>query len=123
MDSMGHVNNAKYLTYMESARIQLFAEVGLKGPMTPERHGFSLAAISCNYRREVKYPAQLELGTCVRKIGSSSFHLAHGFYFPGDDVVVADATAVVVWADYNVGRGIPIPPGLRGALERFLVQD
>ena len=119
MDEMGHVNNAVYFTYLESARIQLFAALGLGGPMTPERTGMSLAHAGCNFRAEVKYPEVLDIGTVVTKIGTSSFHLAHVFLREGTDHLFADANSVVVWADYAKGKSLPLPDEIRARLASY----
>lgn len=120
MDAMGHVNNAMYFTYLESARIALFAALGLEAPMTAERTGMSLAHAGCNFRAEVKYPAVLEIGTVVTKIGTASFHLAHVFLREGTDTLVADGNSVVVWTDYAHGKSAPIPDAVRARLQAFV---
>lgn len=119
MDAMGHVNNAKYFTYLESARIQLFTALGLDAPMTEERAGMNLAHAACNYRAQVHYPAVLEIGTVVTKIGNASFQLAHVFLREGTDQLVADGNSVVVWTDYNLGKSAPLPPQVRAKLQAF----
>ena len=72
-----------------------------------------------NFRREVKYPNVLEIGTVVTKIGTSSFQLAHVFLFEGTDTLAADANSVVVWADYARGKSVPLPEGVRLKLMAF----
>lgn len=121
MDEMGHVNNAVYFTYLESARIKLFAALGLAAPMTAERKGMSLAHAGCNFRAEVKYPEVLEIGTVVTKIGNASFHLAHVFLREGTDTLVADGNSVVVWTDYAQGKSASIPEEVRTRLHAFTV--
>ena len=119
MDAMGHVNNAMYFTYLETARIELFASLGLEGPMTDGKIGMSLAHAACNFRREVKYPNVLEIGTVVTKVGTSSFQLAHVFLFDGTDTLAADGNSVVVWADYARGKSVPLPDAVRMKLMAF----
>lgn len=121
MDEMGHVNNAVYFTYLESARIQLFSALGLGGPMTADRKGMSLAHAGCNFRAEVKYPSVLEIGTVVTKVGTASFHLAHVFLREGTDQLVADGNSVVVWTDYTRGKSEPLPADVRARLMAFTI--
>ena len=61
MDSMGHVNNAKYFTYCESARMSYFAAVRMKELSESPQHGPALAAAHLNFRAQVRYPAELEV--------------------------------------------------------------
>ena len=53
VDSMGHVNNAKYFTYCESARMSYFAAVDLSDHRR-EQHGPALAAANLNFRQQVR---------------------------------------------------------------------
>ncbi len=50
MDSMGHVNNAKYFTYCESARMSYFAAVRMTELREGDLHGPALAAAHLNFR-------------------------------------------------------------------------
>jgi acyl-CoA thioester hydrolase len=77
MDSMGHVNNAKYFTYCESARMSYFAAVRMQDHREDEQHGPALVAATLNFRRQVHYPAELEVATRVREIGRSSFKMEY----------------------------------------------
>lgn len=122
MDSMGHVNNTKYFTYLETARIHLFAELGLLGAFGSDGQGMSLAHTGCNFRREVRYPNWLDIGSSVTKVGTSSFHLRHGMFFVDTDDLAADATSVVVWTDFTQGRSMPLPVEVRAKLEEYLAE-
>jgi acyl-CoA thioester hydrolase len=57
MDSMGHVNNAKYFTYCESARMSYFAAIRLPDHREVPTQGPALAAATLNFRRQIRYPA------------------------------------------------------------------
>ncbi len=58
MDAMRHVNNSRYFTYFEQARVNWLASVesGWEG-----RRGPTLARASCDFRRPLTYPATLEV--------------------------------------------------------------
>ncbi len=114
MDAFGHVNNAKYFTYCESARISYFQAIGLGAAhnTTPD-HGPSLVTATCNFRRQVHYPATLEVGVRAVKIGSTSFPLEYGIFLEGTDDLVADGSSVVVWVDYHAGKSTALPESLK----------
>ncbi|MBI2423686.1 MAG: acyl-CoA thioesterase [Candidatus Hydrogenedentes bacterium] len=120
MDAMGHVNNAMYMTYLESARIHLFAELGMERPMDDAHIGFALVSVTCNFRQQVQFPATLEIGTAVERIGMRSFHLIHGMFWEGTDRLAADSSSVVAWVDYAKGQSIPLSEAMRALLERML---
>jgi acyl-CoA thioester hydrolase len=119
MDAMGHVNNATYFTYCESARMSYFAAVRMDEHREAERHGPALAAASLNFRSQVHHPAELEVFTRVTEIGRSSFKMELEILHQGTDDRVADGTAVIVWVDYGTGRSIPLPEALKEEIRRF----
>lgn len=119
MDSMGHVNNAKYFTYCESARMSYFAAVRMQEHREVESHGPALAAATLNFRRQVRHPAELEVATRVSEIGRSSFKMEYEIFHRGTDERVADGTGVIVWTDYASGRSTPLPESLKEEIRRF----
>jgi acyl-CoA thioester hydrolase len=122
MDSMGHVNNAKYFTYCESARMSYFAAVHMYDHREGEKHGPALAAAHLNFRQQVRYPAELEVLTRVSEIGRSSFRMDYEIVYRGTEVLgqpVADGHGVIVWIDYGTGRSIPLPESLKQEIRRF----
>jgi acyl-CoA thioester hydrolase len=119
LDSMGHVNNAKYFTYCESARMSYFAAVRMKEHREGERHGPALAAANLNFRQQVRWPSELEVATRVSEIGRSSFKMEYELFHRGTDDRVADGTGVIVWVDYGTGKSIPLPESLKEEIRRF----
>jgi acyl-CoA thioester hydrolase len=119
MDSMGHVNNAKYFTYCESARMSYFAAVRMNEHREEERHGPALAAANLNFRRQVHHPAELDVTARVSEIGRSSFKMEYEILYRDSGERVADGTGVIVWVDYGTGRSIPLPEGLKAEIRKF----
>lgn len=119
MDAMGHVNNAAYFTYCESARISYFAAVETHRHAESERHGPSLVAAHLDFRQQVHYPAELDVAARVTEVGRSSFRHEYAIFRRDRDEVVAEGYGVTVWVDYAVGRSVPLPDGLREAIRRF----
>ena len=119
MDTMGHVNNAKYFTYCESARMSYFAAVRMTEHREAEQHGPALAAAHLNFRRQVRYPADLEVATRVTEVGRSSFRMEYELTWRDSGERVADGHGVIVWVDYATGRSIPLPEALKAEIRRF----
>jgi acyl-CoA thioester hydrolase len=71
-DAMRHVNNAKYLTYCEIARIRYWTEVTGR---TAE--SLILAEARITYRAQVYYGETVTVQTRATRIGRSSFTLEH----------------------------------------------
>src|SRR5262245_14878734 len=76
-DAFGHVNNAVYFRWFESARIAYLEAVKLGDRTAAGGLGPILAAIDCNYRRQVKYPDTIRVGARVTRIGRSSIGIEH----------------------------------------------
>jgi acyl-CoA thioester hydrolase len=119
VDSMGHVNNAKYFTYCESARMSYFAAIGMEAFRQGGRFGPALAATNLNFRRQVRYPADLAVWTRVAKLGRTSFTMEYEIVDAGTDERVADGAGVIVWVDYETGLPEPIPEGLQAAIRAY----
>ncbi len=54
MDSMGHVNNAKYISYLEEARVRWMLGVGRRIDDRPHRTGGGRDQL--NYRLPIVWP-------------------------------------------------------------------
>ena len=116
---MGHVNNAKYFTYCESARMSYFAAIGLEAYRRGGRFGPALAAANLSFRRQVRYPAELEVRTRVPRLGRTSFTMEYEIAHAATGEAVADGEGVIVWIDYETGRPEPLPGGLREAIRAY----
>lgn len=113
LDAYGHVNNAVYFTFCESARIAYFEAVGVFTLAEAPTHGPVLAQASLNFRRQVRYPAELEAGARATRIGNKSFTLDYAIFDKADGHIVADGTSANAWIDYATGRAIPLPEAIR----------
>lgn len=119
MDSYGHVNNANYFTYCESARIRYFEKIAIDDFRHGNEHGPAVVTATCNFRQQVHYPAQLEVGVRASHVGRTSFTLEYEIVRAASDEVVADGSSVVVWIDYAVARSVPIPEGLKERIAKL----
>ena len=116
MDALGHVNNAVYFTWFESARIALFERVGLAITGVPAV-GPILAHTRCDFLAPVRYPAEVLAGTRIERLGSTSFTMEYEAALASDpERPVARGQGVVVLIDYRDGAKVPLSACLRGAL-------
>jgi len=113
MDAFSHVNNAKYFTFCESARIAYFEVLGIGLQRSAVTHAPAVVSATCNFLRQVHYPATLEVGARAINVGRSSFTLEYGIFREGTDQPVADGSSVVVWVDYDAERSAPLPESLK----------
>ena len=125
-DAMGHVNNARYLTYVEIARVAYYEHVtGNALPIGAHgaEEGMILAEIRMTYRSPAFYGETLTVETRVERIGRTSFGMVHRVtapesrYGPARLIAVADSTLVSY--DYTDERPIPVPSEWRASMERY----
>ncbi len=121
MDSQVHVNNAVYFTYCETARVELLGKLGIRGK-SGGRFGPALVSTSCNFRQQVVYPSKLDVGVAVEAIGRRSFTMRYGLFLHGTSELVADASSVNAWVDYEEGRSVALSDEMRAALAGFITQ-
>jgi acyl-CoA thioester hydrolase len=125
-DAMGHVNNARYLTYVEIARVGYYERVtGNALPIGAHgaEEGMILAEIRMTYRSPAFYGETLTVETRVERIGRSSFGMVHRITAPesryGPARLVAVADSVLVAYDYTEEHPIQVPDDWRAAMEAF----
>ena len=117
MDAMGHVNNIVYFQYLESARVGYFEGAGWDSRDTsPTRRGPVLVTQTFNYRRQLRYAADVEVGVACTEVRGRSFVLSYGVFRKGSDELIGDGSSVLVWLDYATNRAIEIPPEVRNLL-------
>lgn len=112
LDAMGHVNNAVFLTYMESARVAFLVELGAARGF--DELGIIVARIEIDFRAPLRFGAQVEVGVRAGRFGTKSFDLEYELRSAGQ--VVAKAKSVCVGYDYGTGRSVPIPDEWRERL-------
>ncbi len=119
MDAMGHVNNAVYFRYCESARIALLRRLDIKGRAEGHAQGPVLVTTACDFKREVKYPATLDIGVRVEAVTRRSFALQYALFFAETDDLAAVARSVNAWVDYAEQRAVELPDELRALLAQY----
>jgi acyl-CoA thioester hydrolase len=107
MDCIGHINNATFLTYVESARIKLIQKLGfLNVPII-------MASIKIDYLNQLSFPSTMEIGQKISRIGNSSFDILTGIFKLDDDKLITLSTTTLVCFDYKTQKSIPVPDEIR----------
>jgi thioesterase-3 len=119
LDVYGHVNNARYLEFLEEGRWQLLEEQGLFGRM--EERGLSFVAVNINisYRRAAGMSEELLIETALTSIGQRSAVLRQVIRLAGTDVTVAEADVTFVLVDAKTQRAAPLEGELRERLAQL----
>ena len=117
LDAFNHVNNARYLTFLEQARIEWFDT--LDEPWVTADSAPVVASVTLNYKRPIEYPASVFVELFTEKLGNSSVVIGHRIV--GEDGTLhCDGHVVAVWVDRRSGKPVPLPAGVRRASELLL---
>jgi acyl-CoA thioester hydrolase len=112
LDPMGHVNNAVFLTYMESARTAFLIELGAASGV----HDLPIivARIEIDFRSPAGLGDEVEVGVRAGRFGTKSFDLE--YELRAGDRLLAEAKSVCVGYDYATGETVAIPDDWRARL-------
>lgn len=116
MDALGHVNNVTYFRYMEQARVAFFERL-VPADELWKKTGIVVVHASCDFRRALVYPGDVEVSLFVEPPRRSSVNTLYEMRLAGDPHVYAEGSAVVVFIDGATQRAIAIPPKVRSQLE------
>ena len=109
---MGHVNNAVFLTYIESARFAFLDHLGAASGV--DNMPIIVARIEIDFRAPVNLGDEIEIAVRATRFGDKSFDLDYVLRVGGQ--VVAEAKSVLVGYDYGSGETIAIPEDWRERL-------
>lgn len=116
-DAFGHVNNVIYFRWFESARIDLLNDCHSAVTMNGSGLGPILASIKCDYRRQLRFPDTVYVGSQITRVGRSSADISHAIVSAEQVEVVAEGVSVIVIFDYTAQRVTRIPDDLRQQFE------
>jgi acyl-CoA thioester hydrolase len=119
MDAFQHVNNTASIRWFESSRIRLIEHRDLSAVL--KAHGVApiLVSVSCNYRRQLRYPDTVHVGSKVSGWGNTSLTLQHTVVSEQQECIASDGHSVIVCFDYKTQRPVRIPDEFRDAVERM----
>jgi len=114
LDAFNHVNNSKFLSYLEEARLRWM--VTLPGEWIDENVAPVVAAAHVNYRRPIAWPNEIVVELFVERLGNTSLTIGHRILDRDDDTVLfADGNVVMVWIDKQRGQPAALPEAVRAA--------
>jgi acyl-CoA thioester hydrolase len=117
-DSLGHINNVSYAAYVEQSRVAFINK--LVSPKC-DHINYILANLQIDYRREMHFPGNVDVGACLLRIGNKSITTGYGLF--KDTENIASASSVNVFFDSRTRVSIDIPDHLRIDLEKELVRS
>lgn len=116
IDLYGHVNNARYLEFLEEARWELLDKTVDRDKWHRQGIGLSVVNININYRRPAVMGDRLEIKTTLERIGRKSVVLKQVITKTGDRRLVAEALVTFVIVDMKTLQAIPVSDEIRAEL-------
>lgn len=115
-DMFGHLNNAKYITYMEQARVDYFRDfpgINFQAPQESVKHSMILAKVVCDYKSPAFMDEVIDVKIRTSKLGRSSFEMEYELSEERTGRVIATGMTVGVMYDYEAKKTCPIPEDFR----------
>lgn len=119
LDAQRHVNNAKFNTYIETARFDYLQRVGLFDGRSFDELGLIVADVHIAYLAQIELNQLLRVGVRTARIGNKSLTLEYEIQDPETGKVFARAETVMVAYDYPTHQTVPVRGEWRAMLSKF----
>ena len=119
LDPQGHVNNAKFQTYMEQGRVFYLKQLKLWEGGSFLDLGFILADVQITFRKAIQFGDPIRVGVRITQIGNKSMTSEYRIEDVRDASEFASGSSVLVAYDYHNRSSIPIPEEWRKAILQF----
>ncbi|MBI6548770.1 acyl-CoA thioesterase [Xenorhabdus lircayensis] len=119
IDLFQHVNNVRYLEFMEAARWDLLTEDDTLEWLNSKNIGFVVVNININYRYPAVVTDELEVRSSMQELGNKS-----GIFFQeitrlNDNQIIADALTTFVCIDLKTQKALVLEGELRERMEAY----
>jgi len=115
-DVFGHVNNATYYSFFDTAITHFLVQHSILN-WSGADHMLMVAESSCRYYSEIAFPDRVTAGLRVARLGSSSIRHEVGVFRENADAAAAEGYFVHVCVNAATRRPVPIPDSWRRILE------
>ena len=113
MDALGHLNHAIYLGYMETARVDVYIQLGFSGIRKDMDESTILGSMDVHYLSQVKHPSSLHVGHRICRVGSKSFDFLAAIFIESEEKPVCSALFKMVAFNYDLNKAILVPDLIR----------
>jgi acyl-CoA thioester hydrolase len=119
LDPQGHVNNAAFVTYLESARVAYIRHLDLWDGKSFLKIGFILARVELDYKAPIQLTDQVEVGLRTSRLGHKSLDMEYLIRERGGEKLFGEGRSVQVAYDYQQGKTIPLQTAWRELIQTF----
>lgn len=119
LDAQWHVNNARFLSIVESARLDYLRHLGLWDGSSFLDLGVIVADIHVAYLAPIDLDDEIQVGVRISRIGNKSMTFETEIQNVEDGSLKAKSEVVVVAYDYHTLKTIPVPEEWRKRIQEF----
>ncbi|WP_186421158.1 thioesterase family protein [Bosea sp. CS1GBMeth4] len=114
-DRQGHVNNSVFSTFLETGRVELIYDRARQ--LVEPGAAFVIARLELDFRAELLWPGEVEIGSRIASIGRSSIRLEQAIFQGGR--CAASGITVMVQVDEATRRSRPFSEAVRERLQQL----
>lgn len=122
LDGYAHVNNARYLEFLEEGRWAYFEQQFDLAALFNQGLAVVAVNLNINYRRAAVMNDELEILTSLSGLNHRSAVMHQAINRIGDGKRIADADFTFVLLDTKTGRSMSIDDNLRETLEPLILE-
>ena len=120
LDPQGHVNNAKYLTFFEQARVQYMIHLGLYAQdQSYKKVGVIVADAHITFLAPIHFGDDVKVGVRTSKLGNKSMTIEQNIANNASGQEIAKGEVLTVTFDYQSKKTISIPDEWRNKIRAF----
>jgi len=119
VDMYQHVNNARYLEFLEEARWQFVESVLDLSGFLKKGMGFVVVNININYRAPATIGQVLIIKSLMAAIKRRSATIHQEIFLDGTEIKVADADVTFVIVDIKTGKPVPMSGEILTWIKKF----
>ena len=119
LDPQWHVNNSRFLTYIEQARFAYLMELGLFDGESYLDLPFIVADVHVSYLAPITLQQEIQIGVCVSRMGNKSLKFEYLIEDKNSGQKLATSETIMVTYDYRELKTIPIPDKIRNTIAKY----
>jgi acyl-CoA thioester hydrolase len=119
LDAQWHVNNAKFMSYIEQARFEYLVKLGLFDGESFEDLQAIVADVHIAYKAPIMLGQNVRVGVRVARIGNKSLQFEYQIEDADDGSILATCENVMVAYDFHTHTSKSVSDNWRQAISAF----
>jgi len=121
VDIFQHVNNARYLEFLEEGRWAFFDDFGADTELMQQGMAWAVVNINIDFKSEANFGDVLEVLTQFSKLGNRSITMKQTIINTHTQDIVVEADVTYVCFSKELKAAVPLPEDYRQRIEKAIV--